>query len=124
LESHGGEIELSGFCKKGVVVKKLLKLALLVGAIAAVSKLVTAKKAEWQGLSEAEVREKLDSQLPGKMPGEKRDAVAEKVVSKMRDHGVLREEDEAADVAAGNGNAAADSDTESESGSEDDTGSV
>ena len=74
-------------------VKKLLKLALIVGAIAAVSKLVTAKKAEWQGLSEAEVREKLDSQLPGKMPGEKRDAVAEKVVSKarsnvskMRDH--------------------------------------
>ncbi len=76
--------------------KKLLKLALIVGGIAAVSKLVTAKQAEWHGLTEPEVREKLDARLPGRMPDEKRAAVTEKVVSTMRERGVLREQDEGA----------------------------
>lgn len=76
--------------------KKLLKVALVVGAITAVAKIVTNKKAEWQGLTESQVREKLDSQLPSRMPDEKRDDVANKVVSKMREHGALREQDEAA----------------------------
>ncbi len=75
--------------------KRLLKLALIVGAITVVAKVVTAKKAEWQGLTEPQVREKLDSRLPGRMPDEKRAAVADKVVSKMRERGVLAEEDEA-----------------------------
>ena len=57
--------------------KKLLKLALLVGGIAAVSKMVTAKKAEWEGLTETQVREKLDTKLPEQMPDEKRAMVAE-----------------------------------------------
>jgi hypothetical protein len=78
-----------------LVVKRLLKLALIVGGITVVAKVVTAKKAEWQGLTEPQVREKLDSRLPGRMPDEKRAAVADKVVSKMRERGVLAEEDEA-----------------------------
>ncbi len=75
--------------------KKLLKVALIVGGMTAVAKLVTAKKAEWQGLTETQVREKLDARLPGRMPDEKRAGVADKVVSKMRERGVLREQDEA-----------------------------
>ena len=75
--------------------KKLLKVALIVGGMTAVAKLATAKKAEWQGLTESQVREKLDSRLPGRMPDEKRAGVADKVVSKMRERGVLREQDEA-----------------------------
>jgi hypothetical protein len=78
-----------------LVVKKLLKLTLIVGGIAAVAKLVTARKAEWQGLTESQVREKLDSRLPGRIPDEKRAAVADKVVSKMKERGVLPEQDEA-----------------------------
>lgn len=74
--------------------KKFLKLALLVGGIAAVAKLVGAKKAEWAGLTESEVRAKLDARLPDRMPPEKQTAVADKVVTKMRDKGVLREEAE------------------------------
>ena len=74
--------------------KKLLKLALLIGGIAAVAKLVGAKKAEWEGLTESEVRAKLDSRLPDRMPPEKQAAVADKVVGKMRERGVLREEAE------------------------------
>lgn len=84
--------------------KKLLKLALVGAAIAGISKLATAKKAEWSGLTESQVREKLDSGLPSMMPDEKRSAVADQVVSKMRDRGVLREQDEAtSSAAAGNG---------------------
>lgn len=72
--------------------KKLLKLALLIGGIAAVSKMVTAKKAEWEGLTENQVREKLDAKLPEQMPEEKRSMVADKVVTKMRERGVLGED--------------------------------
>jgi hypothetical protein len=73
-------------------VKKLLKLALIIGGIAAVAKLVGAKKAEWEGLTESEVRAKLDARLPDRMPPEKQAAVADKVVDTMRSRGVLREE--------------------------------
>jgi len=75
-------------------VKKLVKLALIVGGIAFAAKLVAAKKSEWRGLTESVVREKLDSRLPDRVSDEKRAAVADKVVSKMRERGVLREEKE------------------------------
>lgn len=74
--------------------KKLVKLALLVGAIAVAAKLAGAKKAAWHGLTESEVREKLESRLPKRVPDEKRAAVADKVVSKMRERGALRDEGE------------------------------
>lgn len=73
--------------------KKLLKLALVAGVIAGIAKLARHKKAEWEGLTEGQVREKLDSKLPDRMPEEKRSAMADKVVSKMRDRGVLTEDD-------------------------------
>lgn len=72
--------------------KKLLALAFVVGGIAAVSKLVLAKKAEWQGLTEPEVRAKLDARLPDKVPADKRAEIADKIVGTMRDRGVLGEE--------------------------------
>ena len=73
--------------------KKLLRLALIVGGIAFTAKLVASKKAEWQGLSESEIRAKLDSTLPDQIPEERRVAVADKVVTKMRERGRLREAD-------------------------------
>jgi hypothetical protein len=77
--------------------KKVLKLALLVGGVAAVAKLMGAKKAEWQGLSESDVRSKLDARLPDKVPADKRNAIADKVVGTMRERGVLKEEPPAVD---------------------------
>ncbi len=79
---------------RGAVVMKLVKLALVVGAIAVVAKLVAAKKAAWHGLTESEVRDKLESRLPKRVPEGKRAAVADKVVSKMRERGALRDEEE------------------------------
>ena len=72
--------------------KRLLILILLLGAIAALVKLASHNKQKWTGLSEAEVRDRLDARLPDRIPDEKRAEVADKVVSKMRDKGMLSEE--------------------------------
>lgn len=72
--------------------KRLIKFALLIGGIALAAKVVAAKKAEWEGLSESQVRERLDARLPDRMPEDKRAAVKDRVVSKMRSRGALAEE--------------------------------
>ena len=72
--------------------KALVKLALIVGAVAVAAKLVTAKQASWQGLTEAEVREKVQARLPSRVPDDKRDALADRVVAKMRARGAFGEE--------------------------------
>jgi hypothetical protein len=74
--------------------KKLVKLALIGGGIVMVAKLVSAQKSAWAGLTESEVREKLDARLPARIPDDKRAAIAEMVVSRMRERGVIREESE------------------------------
>ena len=70
----------------------------------AMRKLKARREAEWQGLTESEVRSKLDAKLPGKVPAEKRQVISDKVVSKMRDRGMISEDsavhDDAADIAA------------------------
>jgi len=77
--------------------KKLIKLALVVGAITVAARLVGAKKTEWEGLTESQVRDKLDSRIPDRVPDEKRAAVADKVVAKMRSRGKLAEDEAASD---------------------------
>ena len=72
--------------------KRLLKLAVIVGGIAVASKMAAAKKSEWQGLTEAQARQKIDSRLPGEMPADKREMVIKKVVSRMQDKGSLSDE--------------------------------
>ena len=78
--------------------KRLLKLAVIVGGIVVASKMAAAKKAEWQGLTESQARQKLDSRLPGEMPADKRDMVINKVVSRMQDKGILSEDVDAAET--------------------------
>lgn len=117
-------IDCEVFEAKGLIVKKFLKLALVVAVIAAVAKLIVAEKAKWEGLTESEVREKLDARLPARMPDEKRAAVADKVVSKMQERGDLRADDEApAPAPAGNGSAAAESDDSADAAADDDSDS-
>ncbi len=100
--------------------KKLVKLALLVGAIWVAAKLVAAKKATWHGLTETEVREKLESRLPKRVPDEKRAAVADKVVSKMRERGAFRdEEDPSAPAVTASGGAEPEPDSDDAEAGED-----
>ena len=77
-----------------------IKLVLLVGGVAAVAKLVGAKKSQWTGLSESEVRLKVETRMPDRVPEEKRTAVTDKVVATMKTRGLLSEDaDEANDIA-------------------------
>ena len=80
--------------------KKLIRLAVIVGGATLVAKLIAKKKSNWQGLTETEVRQKLDRRLPDRVPEDKRAFVADEVVSKMRKRGVLREEDPAPEATA------------------------
>ena len=80
-----------------LAMRKLVKLALVVGAVAVAARLIGAKKAEWEGLSESQVRDKLDARMPDRVPDEKRAVVADKVVAAMRSRGKLVEDKGASD---------------------------
>jgi hypothetical protein len=73
--------------------KRLIVLVLLVVVIAACAKKAKSQcQSEWRGLTESEARSKLDAKLPDKIPAEKRSAISDKVVAKMRDRGVISED--------------------------------
>ena len=73
--------------------KRLIVLTLLIVVIAACAKKAKSHRvSEWHGLTESDVRSKLETKLPGKIPAEKRSAISDKVVAKMRDRGVISED--------------------------------
>ena len=84
--------------------KKIFKLAVFAGIVAGVAKLVQAKKAEWSGLSEAQVRDKLDTTIGRKVddPAKMAD-ISDKVVAKMKERGMI----ESTPSEGGNGGATA-----------------
>jgi hypothetical protein len=71
--------------------RKLFKLAIVVAAITGIAKLISSRKAGWQGLTEAQVRTKLHDTLGSRMPSEAFDQVADKVVAAMRSKGAIGE---------------------------------
>jgi hypothetical protein len=82
--------------RKETTVRRLLKLAVVAAAITGVVKLISSQKAEWQGLTESQVRTKLHDKLDSRMPSDKVDEMADKVVEGMRRSGALAEEEAAA----------------------------
>lgn len=76
----------------------ILLAALIAMAAAAAKKAKGGGAAEWHGLTESEARTKLDAKLPSKIPADKRLAISDKVVAKMRDRGVISEDDATSDV--------------------------
>ena len=74
--------------------KKLLLVAAVIGLIAIAVKKRSSDRADWQGLTESQAREKLHDRFPDRMPAEKRDMVADKIVGVMRDKGVVVADDE------------------------------
>ena len=79
--------------------RRILKLAMIVGGLVVASKLVSTKKAEWQGLTEVQAREKIQARLPSEMPPDKRDIVIDKAVAALRDRGMLSDVGEATSTA-------------------------
>lgn len=72
--------------------KKLLKVLFFGALIAAAAQLIQAKKAEWENLTEEEVRTKLDTKLGTRVPEDKLAMIQDKVVDKLRTSGRLRED--------------------------------
>ncbi len=72
--------------------KRLLKLALFVAIIVGIAKFLEAKKAEWTGLTEAQIRDKLDSLLSTRVPADKLEEVQSQVVKAMREKGMVAAE--------------------------------
>jgi hypothetical protein len=71
--------------------KRVIKFGLVFGAITAVARLIGSKIAEWDGMTEAEVRRTIDERLPDKVDDAKRRAVADKIVERLRSRGKLLE---------------------------------
>lgn len=69
----------------------LVAIALLI-MLVGVKQAMSYRRSEWRGLSESEARAKLDAKLPSRIAEDKRGAISDKFVAKMRDRGVISEE--------------------------------
>ncbi|NIR35587.1 MAG: hypothetical protein GWN79_04195 [Actinobacteria bacterium] len=69
--------------------KRLLLAAVVIALIALALRKRDSQRREWTGLSEAEAREKLDQKLPHRIPEERRSVMADKIVDRMRERGVI-----------------------------------
>ena len=72
--------------------KKLFAIGLFAAFVSGIVRLVSTQKAAWQGLSESEIRSKLHNKLDAKIPAEKVDEMADKIVEGMRKRGFLGQE--------------------------------
>ena len=72
--------------------QRLIMVAVVLLIMMAIKKAMSHRQSEWRGLSESEARSRLDARLPSRIPDDKRTAISDKVVAKMRDRGVLRED--------------------------------
>ncbi|MGH8950518.1 MAG: hypothetical protein ACRDX9_03745 [Acidimicrobiia bacterium] len=83
----------------------LFKLLLIVGALAAVSKVVASKSKDFQGLTESEARAKFESKLGPRIGSDKAAEVADQVIPRLKEKGMIKSDaeqavDDAKDVAA------------------------
>lgn len=68
----------------------LFKLVLLVGGVAALSKVVATKKKEYYGLTESEARAKFQSKLGPRIGEEKAAEVVDQVIPRLKDKGMIK----------------------------------
>jgi len=72
--------------------KKLFALGIFAGLVSGIVKFVSTQKVAWQGLTEPEIRTKLHTKLDARIPAEKVDEMADKIVEGMRKRGTLGKE--------------------------------
>lgn len=72
--------------------RRLILAIVAVVIVLGVKRAKSSRESEWHGLTESEVRSKLDAKLPGRIPDDKRSAISDKVVAKMHDRGVISED--------------------------------
>lgn len=85
----------------------LFKFLLLIGALAAITKVVASKKKEYYGLTESEARAKFESKLGPRIGEEKAAEIADQIIPRLKDTGVIKPDpveqavEDAKDVASG-----------------------
>ena len=87
----------------------LFKLALFIGVLALITRFVASKKDEYYGLTESQAREKFQSTLGPRIGDDKAAEVADQVIPKLKEKGVIKGDVEAVvDTAKGTAADAAD----------------
>ena len=74
----------------------LFKLLLVVGALAAVSKVVASKSKDFQGLTESEARAKFESKLGPRIGEDKASEIADQVIPRLKEKGMIKSDLEGA----------------------------
>jgi hypothetical protein len=74
----------------------LFKLLLFVGAMAAVTRFMAERKKDFYGLTESEARAKFEAKLGPRIGEDKASAVADQVIPRLKEKGVIRSDAEAA----------------------------
>ncbi|MGH8915095.1 MAG: hypothetical protein ACRDZM_11350 [Acidimicrobiia bacterium] len=68
----------------------LFKLLLFAGGLTAITRFVASKKKEYYGLTESEARAKFESKLAPRIGEEKATEVADQVIPRLKDSGVIK----------------------------------
>ncbi|HEY7468944.1 MAG TPA: hypothetical protein VIC07_05375 [Acidimicrobiia bacterium] len=71
-------------------IRSLFKFLVVIGAVAAVAKIVATKKEEYYGLTESEAREKFESQLGPRIGDDKAHDLADQVIPRLKDSGIVK----------------------------------
>lgn len=79
----------------------LVKFLIFVGILFAASKLLAMKKDEYMGMTESEARSKFETKLGPRIGEEKAAEIADQVIPKLKEKGVIKadDEDEVVDLA-------------------------
>lgn len=95
MVDDGGE-EMTDMTKERHPFRFLFKLLLVVGALAAVSKVVASKSKDFQGLTESEARAKFESKLGPRIGSDKASEVADQVIPRLKEKGMIKSDVEQA----------------------------
>lgn len=74
----------------------LFKFALFIGAMAAISKFMAERKKDFFGLTESEARAKFEAKLGPRIGEDKASAVADQVIPRLKEKGVIKSDAEGA----------------------------
>ena len=69
--------------------KRFLLVAAILALAVSMKKKCSQQRDRWQGLSEADARERLDHRIPSRMPDQRRAAMTDKIIGRMRGRGML-----------------------------------
>ena len=96
----GMEVRMEEMETERHVFRTLFKIALFVGFLVVIARLIAAKKDEFYGISESEARYKVESRLSPRVGDDRAAEIADQVVARLKQAGVVTEDSAAGEAAA------------------------